>query len=136
MFIGDISLGTDVVETERIGRLMRRFGDIFLRRIFGADEISYCMRMANPAVGFAARFAAKEAFAKAVGTGIGRHVGWLDVSVGKRDSGEPFLLLSKRAEEELKARGYSLAKVSIAHTKTLAQAVVVLIKLNDVSGVG
>ncbi|MDR3144057.1 MAG: holo-ACP synthase [Puniceicoccales bacterium] len=132
--IVDVALGTDIVETARIEHLVRRFGDVFLRKIFNGDEIAYCMKMANPAMGFAARFATKEAFSKAMGTGIGRHIGWKDVSVGKKSSGEPFIALSERAAATLKARGYSAAKVSIAHTKTLAHAVVVLIKLCDVPG--
>lgn len=128
MPIGDISLGTDIVETERIGRLVRKFGDAFLLKIFTADEIIYCRRMANPVLGFAARFAAKEALAKALGTGIGKNLRWKDVAIGKKSSGEPYVILSESAEATLGNFGFSAVKVSISHTKTLAQAIVVLIR--------
>jgi holo-[acyl-carrier protein] synthase len=128
MAINDISLGTDIVEICRIKNLMEKFGDVFLQRIFNDDEIIHCRNMANAAESFAGRFAAKEAFAKALGTGIGGNFAWKDISIGKKQSGEPHVILSKSAENVLKKSGFSDVKVSISHTKILAQAVVVLIR--------
>lgn len=128
MTVDNISLGTDIVEVERIGRLIKKYGNTFLFRIFGDLEIAYCQQTAKPANSFAARFATKEAFSKALGTGIGKNVGWKDISVGKKPSGEPYIILSEKGRNKIKALGISSMKVSISHTKTLAQAVVMLIK--------
>ncbi|MDR2777096.1 MAG: holo-ACP synthase [Puniceicoccales bacterium] len=132
--ISDLSLGTDIVETNRIVRLIERFGESFLRKIFNGDEIAYCLGTSNPASGFAARFATKEAFSKALGTGIGKSVGWKDVSVGKKASGEPYVILSGKAVSSAQSLGFSEAKISLSHTKTLAQAIVVLIRKQHFPG--
>ncbi|MDR2603495.1 MAG: holo-ACP synthase [Puniceicoccales bacterium] len=124
----NIFLGTDIVDVERINRLIQKYGNTFLFRIFNVNEIAYCWRTVKSANSFAARFATKEAFAKALGTGIGKNVGWKDISVGKKSSGEPYIILSKKGKNKIKALGISSIKVSISHTKTLAQAVVMLIK--------
>ncbi|MDR1173784.1 MAG: holo-ACP synthase [Puniceicoccales bacterium] len=128
MTVDNISLGTDIVEVERIDKLIQKYGNTFLFRIFNDLEIAYCQQAAKPANSFAARFATKEAFSKALGTGIGKNVGWKDISVGKKSSGEPYIVLSEKGESKIKALGISSMKVSISHTKTLAQAVVMLIK--------
>ncbi|MDR1457332.1 MAG: holo-ACP synthase [Puniceicoccales bacterium] len=128
MVVGNISLGTDIVEVERIDRLIQKYGNTFLFKIFNDLEIAYCQQTARPANSFAARFATKEAFSKALGTGIGKNVGWKDISVGKKSSGEPYIILSEKGKGKIKALGISSMKVSISHTKTLAQAVVMLIK--------
>ncbi|MDR1401749.1 MAG: holo-ACP synthase [Puniceicoccales bacterium] len=123
-----IALGTDIVDTERISAAFKKFGKVFLGKIFTGDEIAYCMQSTNPANGLAARFAAKEAFSKALGTGFGKNLCWKDVSVGKKTSGEPHIVLSERGKILMKNLGFSQIKISIAHTKTLAHAVVLLIK--------
>jgi holo-[acyl-carrier protein] synthase len=127
MWCGGVSVGTDIVEVARVSKLVARFGDSFLWKIFTDEEIAYCSKLANSAIGFSARFAAKEAFSKALGAGIGGKIGWKDVAVRKKSSGEPLLLLSGKAEAIVKELGFSLAKISISHTKTLAHSVVVLI---------
>jgi holo-[acyl-carrier protein] synthase len=118
-------IGTDIVEVDKIGKLIKKFGDIFLRKIFSEWEIAQCTG-ATATRRFAARFAAKEAFSKAIGTGIGRSVGWKDVSVGKKISGEPYIILSEKAKAVVQSLGFSGARVSISHTKTIAHAVVAL----------
>ncbi|MDR2776463.1 MAG: holo-ACP synthase [Puniceicoccales bacterium] len=128
MTVNNISIGTDIIEVKRISRLIQKYGDAFLSKIFNDLEIAYCQQSAKPANSFAARFATKEAFSKALGTGIGKNVGWKDVFVGKKSSGEPYIILSEKGENKIKALGISSMKVSISHTKTLAQAVVMLIK--------
>ncbi|MDR1413476.1 MAG: holo-ACP synthase [Puniceicoccales bacterium] len=128
MPVEQIALGTDIVETERIREVMRKFGDTFLRKIFSDDEIAYCSKCVDPAVRFAARFAAKEAFSKAVGMGFGKNLRWKDIAVGKKQSGEPQVVLSENAEAAVQKLGFFSIKISISHTKTLAQAIVLLIK--------
>ena len=78
-----LGLGTDLIETRRVEQSIDRFGDRFLERIFSPWEIAYCQRKKNAAESFAARFAAKEAGAKALGTGISRGVTWKDFERSK-----------------------------------------------------
>jgi holo-[acyl-carrier protein] synthase len=121
-----VGLGTDLAEIPRIERSIERFGDRFLERIFTPAEIAYCRRKKSSAESFAARFAAKEAGAKALGTGISFGVGWHDFEVRRAPSGKPSLHLTGRAAElaaTLRVTGISL---SLTHTGTLALAVVVL----------
>ena len=91
-----IGTGVDLVECARIQRSIDRFGDRFLHRVFTDGEIEYSMSMKFPARHLAARFAAKEAVSKAFGTGIGKAMGWRDIDIQKKPSGEPFLVLSGR----------------------------------------
>src|SRR6201982_1024554 len=94
-----IGTGVDLVECARIQRSIDRFGDRFLRRVFADGEIEYSTSMKFPARHLAARFAAKEAVSKAFGTGIGKAMGWRDIDVQKKESGEPFLVLTGHAAE-------------------------------------
>lgn len=123
----NISVGTDIVEISRIGQAIARFGRSFLEKIFTASEIEYCSTLANHNQSFAARFAAKEAFSKALEVGIGKQLGWRDVSVQNTISGKPTLILSPAAQNLMKNFRFRAAKISLSHTKTLAQAVVILI---------
>ena len=120
-----LGLGTDLIETSRVQQSIDRFGERFLERIFTAGEIAYCMRKKNSAESFAARFAAKEAGAKALGTGISRGVTWKEFEVKREASGRPSLLLTGRAEELAKAMGVRRVQLSLTHSRELALAVVV-----------
>jgi holo-[acyl-carrier protein] synthase len=102
-----------------------RFGERFLQRIFTASEIAYCTRKKNAAESFAARFAAKEAGAKALGTGISRGVSWKEFEVRREVSGRPTLHLSGRAAELAEAMGVRRIQLSLTHSRELAMAVVV-----------
>jgi len=120
-----IGLGTDLIEIERIAHSVERYGEAFLRRIFTAGEIEYCQRKKkNSAESLAARFAAKEAGAKALGTGISRGVSWLEFEVRRLPGQRPELYLSGRAEEVAKALGIRRLSLSLAHTRGLSIAVV------------
>ena len=88
-----IGTGVDIVETSRIAGSIERHGERFLARVFLEGEHAYCGKMATPERCYAARFAAKEAVSKAFGTGIGLSLGWLDIEVRRKASGEPFVLL-------------------------------------------
>jgi holo-[acyl-carrier protein] synthase len=122
-----LGLGTDLIETKRIQESMDRFGERFLERIFTTGEIAYCSRKKrNAAESFAARFAAKEAGAKALGTGISRGVSWTEFEVRRETSGRPSLHLSGRAAELAEAMGVRRVQLSLTHSRELAMAVVVV----------
>jgi holo-[acyl-carrier protein] synthase len=121
-----IGTGVDLVECVRIQRSIDRFGDRFLHRVFTDGEIEYSMSMKFPARHLAARFAAKEAVSKAFGTGIGKAMGWRDIDVRKKPSGEPFLVFSGSAQELAAKRGVTSALITLSHTEHHAMAAVVL----------
>lgn len=117
--------GIDVIEIGRIQRAVDRYGKRFLDRVYLAAEKAYCLRKRNSAESFAARFAAKEAGAKALGTGISRGVSWLEFEVRRLPGQRPELYLSGRAEEVAKALGIRRVSLSLAHSRGLSIAVVV-----------
>jgi holo-[acyl-carrier protein] synthase len=121
-----MGLGTDLIETRRVQESIDRFGERFLERIFTAGEIAYCARKKNAAESFAARFAAKEAGAKALGTGISRGVSWKEFEVRREASGRPTLHLSGRAAEVAAAMGVRRVLLSLTHSRELAMAMVVV----------
>jgi holo-[acyl-carrier protein] synthase len=120
-----LGLGTDLIETKRVEESIDRFGDRFLERVFTEGEIAYCRRKKNAGESFAARFAAKEAGAKALGTGISRGVNWKELEVRREVSGKPTLHLSGRAAELAEAMGVRRLQLSLTHSRELAMAVVV-----------
>jgi holo-[acyl-carrier protein] synthase len=121
-----LGLGTDLIETKRVQESMERFGERFLERIFTMGEIAYCMRKKNAAESFAARFAAKEAGAKALGTGISRGVSWKEFEVKRETSGKPTLHLSGRAAELAAMMGIQRVQLSLTYSRELAMAVVLV----------
>jgi holo-[acyl-carrier protein] synthase len=121
-----IGTGIDLVECARIQRVLERFGDRFLQRVFTEGEIAYAMSMKFPARHLAARFAAKEAVSKAFGTGIGKAMGWRDIDIQKKPSGEPFVVFSGPAKQLATERGVTAALVTLSHTEHHAMAAVVL----------
>jgi len=121
-----VGTGIDLVEIDRIKRSVERFGERFLDRIYTAAEKAYCLRKKNAAESLAARFAAKEAGAKALGTGISRGVNWLEIEVVREPSGRPAIAFHGRALERAKRLGTRSAALSLTHTGTLAMASVIL----------
>jgi holo-[acyl-carrier protein] synthase len=121
-----IGVGIDLVDCARIESSIERFGDRFLKRVFTEGEIAYSRSMKFPARHFAARFAAKEALSKAFGTGIGSSMSWRDLDVQKKESGEPFVVLSGGAEKMARERGVKKVWISLSHTETIGMATVVL----------
>ena len=121
-----LGIGVDLVECARIERSLERFGEKFLHRVFTDGEIAYSMSMKFPARHLAARFAAKEAVSKAFGTGIGKAMGWRDIDVRKKPSGEPFLIFSGPAQELATKRGVTAALITLSHTEHHAMACIVL----------
>jgi holo-[acyl-carrier protein] synthase len=121
-----VGAGIDLVETERIRRTVARFGRRFLERVFTPGEIAYAERKRDPAERYAARFAAKEAAMKAIGTGLRRGVRWRDFEVANRTSGKPELLLHGRAAQIAAALKVRRSTLSLTHTKGQAVALVIL----------
>ncbi len=121
-----VGSGIDLVEIARIQQSLERFGPRFLNRVFTSAEQAYCMRKRNAAESLAARFAAKEAAAKALGTGISRGVNWLEIEVVREPGGRPNILFHGRAAQIAAQLGVAHAALSITHTATLSMANVVL----------
>jgi holo-[acyl-carrier protein] synthase len=121
-----VGIGTDLLEIARIAHSIDRFGDRFLERIFTPSEIEYCRSKKNSAESFAARFAAKEAAAKALGTGIDRDVTWLELEVRREPSGRPTLELTGRAARRARQLGVARVSLSITHSRQFALAFVVM----------
>ncbi len=105
---------------------MERFGERFLARVFTPAEIAYCRRGAHPAERFAARFAAKEAALKALGTGKRGGIRWHDVEILPSPSGQPRIVFHARAQERLQALGGRRAHVSLSHGRDVAIAQVLI----------
>jgi holo-[acyl-carrier protein] synthase len=121
-----LGLGTDMIEIGRIEESIRQFGQRFLDRVYTPEEIAYCQRKKkHSAESFAARFAAKEAGAKALGTGISRGVSWKELEVRREPSGRPTLHLSGRALERATELGIQRISLSLTHGRETAIAVVI-----------
>jgi len=120
-------IGLDIVETARFAKSVEKFGDRFLHRIFCEGEIAYCQAMKYPYPHFAARFAAKEAVSKTFGTGIGKAVGWKDIEVCRKESGEPYCVLHGGAKELAEKLGAGGVLISLSHTEHYAAANAVLV---------
>ena len=121
-----VGSGIDIAEIGRIRNSVERYGERFLNRVYTAAEQAYCLRKRNAAESFAARFAAKEAGAKALGTGISFGVTWLEIEVVREPSGRPTLRFHGRAREIAARLGVAHAALSITHTGELAMASVLL----------
>ena len=121
-----VGSGVDLIEISRIAETLAHYGDRFCHRIYLPGEIRYCRSKKNEAESFAARFAAKEAAAKALGTGIHYGVSWRDIEVVRTPSGRPTLLFHGRAAAIARDLGVRNAVVSLTHSRTDALAQVVL----------
>ncbi|MEO8726981.1 MAG: holo-ACP synthase [Acidobacteriaceae bacterium] len=121
-----LGTGTDICEVHRIRKSIERFGERFLMRCFTPREIAYCRSKANSAERFAARFAAKEAGMKALGTGLNRGVSWQQVEVLHAAGGRPILRYAGRAAEVAAQLGAKHIHLSLTHTQEHALAFVIL----------
>ena len=121
-----LGIGIDIIEVERIQKSFEKFGERFLKRILHPDEIKYCLSHRVPAPFLAARFAGKEAISKAFGTGIGAQLGWQDMEIGRKPSGEPFVILHEAGQKLLETRGGRTVLISLSHTPVHATAMAIL----------
>jgi len=118
--------GIDLIEIARIQHAVERFGSRFLDRVYLKPEQEYCLRKRNSGESLAARFAAKEAAAKALGTGMSQGVNWLEIEVVREPSGRPTLRFHGRAAERAQRMGVVHSSLSLTHTASLSVASVVL----------
>lgn len=121
-----LGTGIDLAEVARIREAVDKYGRRFLERVFTAEEIAYVESKANRYERYAARFAAKEAGMKAIGTGWRRGVRWQDFEVRNQRSGKPGLVLHGEAAEVARRMGVETIHLSLTHTAALAQAFVIL----------
>lgn len=118
-------IGVDLVDCERIRRLVERGDNAFLDKVFTPGERAYCDRMADPSPHYAARFAAKEAVAKAFGTGIGEAAAFRDIEVVRQPGNAPEIQLHGAAAATAARLGISTIRLSLSHTAGHAVAMVV-----------
>jgi holo-[acyl-carrier protein] synthase len=121
-----VGTGVDLAEVPRIQASIERFGEKFIHRIYTPREIAYVERKANKFERYAARFAAKEAGMKAIGTGWRRGVTWQDFEVANLPSGKPTLLLHGVAAKFADKLGVKNVSLSLTHTRELGMAHVIL----------
>jgi holo-[acyl-carrier protein] synthase len=121
-----LGIGIDIIEVARIAASFEKFGERFANRILLPDEIAYCLSHKNPAPFLAVRFAAKEAVSKAFGTGVGAALGWQDMEIRRKESGEPFVVLHGKGRELFAARGANQLLISLSHTENYAAATAIL----------
>jgi holo-[acyl-carrier protein] synthase len=121
-----VGTGVDITEVPRIQRLVTIYGERFLKRVFTSEEIRYCMSKANKAERLAARFAAKEAALKALGTGLRGGITWRDVEVVRMPGQRPQLRFYGKAAQIAAVLGGTRAHLSLSHTVDMAIAHVIL----------
>ena len=121
-----LGIGIDIIEVARIEASFEKFGERFVNRILLPGEIEYCLSHKKPGPFLAARFAAKEAISKAFGTGIGAALGWQDMEIRRKESGEPFVVLHGKGKELFESRKARQLLISISHTEHYAAVTAVL----------
>lgn len=123
-----IGLGCDLIETERIRNVLEKHGERFLKRVFTPEEQAYCGGLKHPHKHYAARWAAKEAVAKAFTTGIGEHLDWTSVSVYHGSRKEPLVRLDAKGMALLQQVGATHVWLTLSHIDSHAMAVAALVK--------
>jgi holo-[acyl-carrier protein] synthase len=120
-----IGTGIDIIEVERITTSVGRDSG-FRELVFTKDEMDYCDSKASRFEHYAARFAAKEAFLKAIGRGLGNGLSMNEIEVVNQSNGKPVMRITGQTEKELGPLGIRLIHISLSHVKTMATAVVIL----------
>lgn len=120
-----VAVGTDLIEIERVDALMREYSERAAQRVFTRAEMDYCLSCHRPAEHFAARFAAKEAALKALGTGWAKGIGFTDVEVRRADDGQISLVFHNKAFERLQSLGVERTHISMTHSGQYAMATVI-----------
>jgi holo-[acyl-carrier protein] synthase len=128
-----VGTGIDIVNIDRIEHLMVRWGDVFLGRVFTEKEIVWCQQRARPSECFAIRFAAKEAFLKAIGLGLRNGIQWTDIEVENDPMGKPMFFFHRKAKEVLETLRIEKALLTLSHDRPYAVAHVLLEEGNDKS---
>jgi holo-[acyl-carrier protein] synthase len=123
-----VGLGTDIIETVRIGRMIERHGELFLQRVFTEQEIRYCQQRREAIQHYSGRWAAKEAVMKTLGTGMTRGVGFQDIEIVNKKNGQPMIQLRGGAQEVAKSLGIDQVLITISHCRTYATATAVAVQ--------
>jgi len=118
--------GMDLVDIDRLKKIIEKWEMRFLERVYTPEEIGYCQKRAFPAIHYAARFAAKESLLKALGMGLGMGIKLKDIEVRNDSQGRPMLNLYGNARAILHDRGISTVHVSLSHSRLQAGAIVIL----------
>ncbi len=121
-----IANGFDLIDIRRLRKTVDRFGERFLKRCFTPDEASFCFTKRDPVPGLAARYAAKEAISKALGTGIAHGITWRDIEITRKPGEIPRVHLHGEALKQFARQGGMTIHVSLTHEKHLAGAVVLI----------
>lgn len=125
-----VGLGTDIVETVRIGEMIERHGELFLQRVYTEEEIKYCQRHKEALQHYAGRWAAKEAVMKTLGTGFTKGVGWKDIQVCNHKSGRPLIELSGGAARVAGKLRIDEVLVTISHCRAYATATAIAMQIS------
>jgi holo-[acyl-carrier protein] synthase len=120
-----LGIGTDIIEIERIRKSIYKYGHHFISRIFTLKEQDYCLSYQDPIPHFAARFSAKEAIVKAIGTGFTKHITWQDIEIINYESGKPYVHLSTKLKNTVQNTS---VLISISHCKLYATATAIWAK--------
>lgn len=126
-----IGIGIDIIEIPRVERMLTKWGESFLQRVFLPDEVAYCQGKKNPAPHLAARIAVKEAVMKSFGEGWTEKIGWKDILVGRSLKGQPQVKMIGKGKRLLEEIGVEKILVSLSHADNYSVAVAVLSKKSD-----
>ncbi len=126
-----IGIGIDLVEHDRVLKLMEKYEGRFAHKIFTDEERAYCSARAMPHIHYAARFAAKEAFLKAVGLGLSQGLRWRDCGVVNAPTGKPDLVIVGNGHKRCRELGVTHSYVTLSHSRGHAIAAVILEKRLD-----
>ncbi|MDR2539366.1 MAG: holo-ACP synthase [Chlamydiales bacterium] len=120
-----LGLGTDILEMERIRDIINNYGDRFISRIFTLKEQDYCRKYKDPIPHFAARFSAKEAIVKALGTGFTKHIAWQDIEIANDGSGKPIVYFHTKLQKKTEG---TCMHLSISHCRSYVAATALWVK--------
>jgi len=126
--VGVLGIGIDLCDVKRVQNLLDKHSDSFIKTAFTQNEASYCSKKANPAIHYAARFAAKEAMAKALGTGFSNGITLKSLSVENDENGAPYAVLDSIAQKRVEELGGDKMLISLTHLSEYAQAFAILTK--------
>lgn len=121
-----LGIGIDIIHVRDIRTALATYGSKYIEELFTSNERLYCESTSDPAQRYAARFAAKEAYMKALGTGWSQDIQWTEIAVGHLPSGAPSIILSGAAQSIARERGVTYCHLSLTHTPDLAMAEVLL----------
>jgi holo-[acyl-carrier protein] synthase len=125
-------IGVDLVKIKRVERVIERWGDRFIGRVFTSDEKEFCYKRVYPASAFALRFAAKEAFSKAIGFGMRRGIRWRDIEIFHHPGGQPYLKLHGKSAHICREKKITGFHLSLSDEGEYGVAMVVLEKSDEI----